>query len=113
MGAAGPGPLPLAITSHRDNAIVDAGGNLSIQGRTAPFANVRIHVESVASVAGVLGVSQPVADQTVQADRNGNFGVTITPRGLPIPGTRYDVRLTATSGNQTAEERLTLFQRQG
>jgi hypothetical protein len=70
-------------------------------------------VESVASVAGVLGVSQPVADQTVQADRNGNFAVTITPRGLPIPGTRYDVRLTATSGNQSAEERLTLYQRQG
>jgi hypothetical protein len=113
MGAAGPGPLPLAITSHRDNAIVDAAGNLAIQGRTAPFANVRIHVESVASVAGVLGVTQPVADQTVQADRNGNFAVTITPRGLPIPGTRYDVRLTATSGNQSAEERLTLYQRQG
>jgi hypothetical protein len=113
MGAAGPGPLPLSITSHRDNAVVDAAGNLTIQGRTVPFANVRIHVESVASVAGVLGVSQPIADQTVQADRNGNFGVTVTPRGLPIPGTRYDVRLTATSGSQTAEERLTLYQRQG
>jgi hypothetical protein len=49
----------------------------------------------------------------VQADRNGNFSVNVTPRGLPIPGTRYDVRLTATSGSQTAEERLTLIQRQG
>jgi len=54
-----------------------------------------------------------VADQSVQADRNGHFVVTINPRGLPIPGTRYDVRLTATSGNQTAEERMTLIQRQG
>jgi len=109
----GAGPLPLTITSHRDNAVVDAGGNLTIQGHTAPFANVRIQVESIASVGGLLGVSQPVADQTVQADRNGNFGVTISPRGLPIPGTRYDVRLTSTSGSQTAEERLTLYQRQG
>jgi hypothetical protein len=107
------GAIPLAVTSYRDNAVVDAGGNLAIQGRTAPFANVRVQVESVASVGGVLGVTQPVADQTVQADRNGNFGVNVSPRGLPIPGTRYDVRLTATSGSQSAEERLTLIQRQG
>lgn len=109
----GGGPLPLSVTNYRDNAVVDAGGNLAIQGQTAPFANVRVQVESVASVGGLLGVTQPVADQTVQADRNGNFGVTVNPRGLPIPGTRYDVRLTATSGNQTAEERITLVQRQG
>jgi hypothetical protein len=109
----GSGPFPLTVTSHRDNAVVDAHGNLAIQGRTAPLANVRVQVESVANVAGLLGVSQPVADQTVQADRNGNFSVMISPRGLPIPGTRYDVRLTASSGNQTAEERLTLIQRQG
>ena len=107
------GPLPLTVTSHRNNAVVDANGNLAIQGHTAPFANVRVEVESVANVAGVLGLTQPVADQTVQADRNGNFGVLVTPRGLPIPGTRYDLRLTATSGNQTAQERLTLIQRQG
>jgi hypothetical protein len=93
--------------------VVDARGNLSLQGRTAPFANVRIQVESVASVGGLLGVTQPVADQTVQADRNGQFSVLVSPRGLPIPGTRYDVHLTATSGSQTAEERLTLIQRQG
>jgi hypothetical protein len=109
----GSGPMPLTVTSYHDNAVVDAGGNLAIQGRTVPLANVRVQVESVASVGGLLGVTQPVADQTVQADRNGNFSVNVTPRGLPIPGTRYDVRLTATSGSQTAEERLTLIQRQG
>jgi len=107
------GPVPLELTSHHNNAVVDARGNLSLQGRTAPFANVRIQVESVASVGGLLGVTQPVADQTVQADRNGQFSVLVTPRGLPIPGTRYDIHLTATSGSQTAEERLTLIQRQG
>jgi hypothetical protein len=109
----GSGPLPLAVTSHQNNAVVDANGNLSIQGRTAPFANVRVQVESVANVAGLLGVTQPVADQTVQADPNGRFSVIVTPRGLPIPGTRYDLRLTATSGSHTAEERLSLIQRQG
>ena len=114
VGGAGGNELPLQITSHSNNMVIDAGGNLSIHGRTVPYANVRVQVESVANVAGLLGVSQPVADQTVQADRNGYFGAAISPRGgLPIPGTRYDLRITATSGSQTAEERLTLLQRQG
>ena len=106
-------PFPLEITNHRDNAVVDANGNLAIEGRTAPFASVRVQVESVANVAGLLGVTQPVADQTVQADRAGRFAVQVAPRALPIPGTRYDVRVTANNGGQTAEERLTLVQRQG
>lgn len=105
--------LTLDVTSHSSDATVDPGGNLVIRGRTAPLAQVRVQVESVASVAGLLGVTQPIADRTVQADRNGNFSVAVEPRGLPIPGSRYDVRLTATSGNQTAQERLTLRQRQG
>lgn len=111
-GAAGT-ELPLQITSHSNNMVVDANGDLSIRGRTVPYANVRVQVESVANVAGLLGVSQPVADQTVQADSNGRFAVGVSPRGLPIPGTRYDVHVTASSGSQTAEERLTLVQRQG
>ena len=114
IGGAGNGELPLQITSHSNNMVIDAGGNLSLHGRTAPYASVRVQVESVASVGGLLGVSQPVADQTVQADRNGYFGVAVSPRGsLPIPGTRYDVRVTANSGSQTAQERLSLIQRQG
>lgn len=106
--------LPLQITSHSNNMVIDAHGNLTIRGRTAPLANVRVQVESVANVAGLLGLTQQVADQTVQADHNGNFGITLAPRGtLPIPGTRYEVRVNATSGSQTAEERMTLIQRQG
>jgi hypothetical protein len=113
-GSAGTSDLPLQITSHSNNMVVDTAGNVSIQGRTAPFANVRVHVDAVANVAGVLGLTQPVGEQTTQADRNGNFAVVLSPRaGLPIPGTRYDVRVTATSGSQTAEEHLTLIQRQG
>lgn len=112
-GRVGVGPLPLEITSHSNNAVVDGNGTLHIAGRTAPNATVRVQVESVASVAGLLGVTQPVADTTVQADRDGRFSVAVSPRGLPIPGTRYDVRLTASSGSQNAEERITLMQRQG
>ena len=108
----GSGPLPLQITSHANNATID-GGTLTLQGRTAPYATVRIQVESVASVGGLLGLTQPVMDQTVQADRDGRFGVTVNANTIPIPGSRYDVRMTATSGNQTAEERITLQRRQG
>jgi hypothetical protein len=108
------GDLPLQITSHSNNMVIDAAGNLSISGRTVPYATVHVQVDAVASVAGVLGLTQPVANQTVQADRNGAFAVILPPRGgLPIPGTRYDVHVTATSGSQTAEERITLIQRQG
>lgn len=109
----GSGPLPLQVTSHSNNMVVDGNGNLAIRGRTAPYATVRVQVDSVASVAGLLGVAQPVVDQTVQADHNGHFSVAANPRGSFIPGTRYDVRVTSTSGSQTAEERLTLIQRQG
>lgn len=107
------GDLPLRLTSHNTGAVVDANGTLHLEGRTLPMASVRVQVESVASVGGLLGVTQPVMDQTVTADRDGRFHVAVSPRGLPIPGTRYDVRLTATSGNLTAEERITLHQRQG
>jgi len=109
----GSGPLPLEITSHSNNTVVDGNGNLAIRGRTVPHATVRVQVESVANVGGVLGLSQPVADHTVQADRDGRFSVAVSPRGAFIPGTRYDVRVTSTAGTQTAEERLTLIQRQG
>ena len=106
-------PLPLQVTSHSNNAAVDADGAFVIHGRTAPDASVRVQVESVASVAGLLGLTQPIADQTVRADRDGYFSVTVNPRAVPVPGSRYDVRLSATSGRQTAEERLTLRPRHG
>lgn len=103
--------FPLQITSHADRAVVDANGDLHLRGRTLPFANVRVEVQSVASVAGVLGVTQPVADMTVQADRNGYFSVLVPQRAVAIPGTRYEVHVTASNGNRGAEERISLLQR--
>jgi hypothetical protein len=109
-----PHGLPLQLTSHGNNTVVDANGQLVLQGRTAPYASVRVQVESISSVGGLLGLTQQVADQTVQADRNGYFSTVVAPRtALPLPGTRYEVRLTASSGGQTAEERVSLLQRQG
>ncbi|MCG2592155.1 hypothetical protein LZ009_05110 [Ramlibacter sp. XY19] len=107
----GGGPLPLRITSHANGATIDGAGALRLEGRTAPGANVRVQVESVANVGGLLGVTQPVMDQTIQADRDGHFSVAVQPSGLPIPGQRYDVRMTANDGRTTAEERITLQRR--
>lgn len=105
------GPLRVEVTSLSDNMVVDANGNLLVQGRTAPNASVRVQIDSIATAAGMFGVAMPVADHTVQADRNGHFGLTVNPRGLPVPGSRYEVRVTSTSGSQQAQERLTVIPR--
>lgn len=107
----GSGPLPLQVTSHNTGDAVEGNGTVALAGRTAPFATVRVQVESNANLGGVVGVTRPVMDQTFQADRNGNFTAPVPPNLFVIPGARWDVRLTATSGNQTAEERLTLHRR--
>lgn len=109
--AQGPaGPLPLRVTSHSSGATID-DSSVMLQGRTAPNATVRVQVDSVANIAGRLGVSQPVMDQTIQADGDGRFNVAISPGGFPIPGARLDVHLTASRGEQTVEERITLHRR--
>jgi hypothetical protein len=115
---AGPAPgaaLPLKLTSHRNETQVDADGNLLIQGRTVPYANVRVQVEQTAVVGRRAGIAADVYDETVQADRNGVFSAAVQPRGRSgtLPGTRFEVRVTASSGNQSAEERITLIQRDG
>lgn len=115
--AAGPGggDLPLQLTSHRNEAPVDADGNLLIQGRTVPHATVRVRVEQTSVAGRRAGVPMDVFDETVQADRNGVFSAAVQPRGRAgtLPGTRFEVRVTASSGNQAAEERITLVQREG
>lgn len=105
------GPLRVDVTSLSDNMVVDANGNLLVRGHTAPHATVRVQVDSIASAAGMYGVAMPIADHTVQADRNGQFGLSVNPRGLPVPGSRYEVRVTSTSGSQQAQERLTVIPR--
>jgi hypothetical protein len=107
----GGGPLPLQITSHVDGATIENSANLTLQGRTAPFASVRVQVQNVASVPGVVGVSQPVLDQTIKADGDGRFSIAVSPSGFAIPGNRYEVRMTATNGPHVAEERVTLHRR--
>jgi hypothetical protein len=106
------GALPLHVSSPSNGAIVDANGNLFVQGNTAPFASVRVRVDAVPPVIGqMLGVAQTVYNDTIQADRNGYFSVNVNPRIAAVPGMRYDVSLTAQQGSQTAESRITVHQR--
>lgn len=113
MGGAPGGPLTLQVLGPGPNAQIDSS-QFVLQGRTAPGANVRIKVDAVAPAAqGRLSVAQPVTEQTVQADANGNFSLNFGPQRY-APGTRFEVHLSARHGAQaTAEQRLTLFQRQG
>lgn len=110
MGAAAPTALPLQVLSPGPNAAID-GGMVQVNGRTAPGAQVRVRVDAVPPVIGNrLGVAQTVAEQTVQADANGNFTFNFSPQRT-FPGMRYEVSMTANQGTQTAEQKLVLFQR--
>ena len=110
VGAA-PVTVPLQVTSHANNAIIE-GRTTLVRGRTAPGAVVDIKVNAVAPVAGLFGVTQDVLTQKVQADANGDFSFSIAPQ-LPLPGTRYEVTMVSHKDNLTAESRLVLFQKPG
>lgn len=106
----GPVNVPIQILSHSNNAQVD--GATHVRGRTAPFASVNIKVHAVPPIVGQFGVAQQVFSQTVQADASGRFDFEFSSP-LRVPGTRYDVSMTASKADVTTEARLVLFQRQG
>ena len=108
--AATPTTLPLQVTSHANNAAVE-GNSTTVRGKTAPGAMVDIKVNAIAPIAGLFGVAQDVLSERVQADGAGNFSFSFSPR-LPLPGTRYEVAMTARKGDLATESRLVLFQKQ-
>lgn len=108
--AAAPLTVPLQITSHANNAVVE-GNSTTVRGRTAPGAAVDVKVNAIAPIAGLFGVNQDVLSERVQADAGGNFGFSFSPR-LPLPGARYEITLNSRSGDLTTESRLVLFQKQ-
>ena len=118
LGAASAG-LPLTVMSHANNAQVDQQLT-TIRGRTAPGAMVRVRVDAIAPIGrrASSGVAEQLLSEAVLADANGDFSFTFNPRyvrdnatSLPVPGTRYDISISAQRDNQTAESRLMLFQR--
>jgi uncharacterized membrane protein len=102
------------ITNLRDGDRV-AGPSFTLQGTPAPNASVRVTATASTSLEGILSAQQTVMNQTVQADGQGRFTITVRPP-IPAAGTVYQVNLTATSGSQTSPTvtlRLTQQQRSG
>lgn len=111
--------LPLMVMSHQNNGFVGQDVT-TIRGRTAPFATVLVRVDAITPTGRRVesGVAQRLLEQSVQADANGDFSFDFSPRyvrdnasSLPVPGTRYDVSISASRDNATSESRLMLFQR--
>ena len=109
--SAAPTTIPLQITSHANNAVIE-GGTTVVRGRTAPGAVIEIKVQAFNAVAGLLGLNQEAMTQKVQADGNGNFSFTFASQ-LPLPGTRYEVTMMSQKADQNTESKLVLFQKQG
>jgi hypothetical protein len=108
---AGPVAVPIQILSHTNNAQVEAG-TTRVRGRTAPLALVDVKVDAVPPLVGQFGVAQRVFTQQLRADAQGNFEFSFSPP-FPVPGTRYDISLSANKADVTTEARLVLYQRQG
>lgn len=112
--------LPLMVLSHPNNTPIDQNPT-TIRGRTAPGAMVRVRVDAILpSMNRRTGasVAEQLFSDAVQADANGDFSFTFNPRytrdnatSLPVPGTRYEVSITANRDNMMSESRLMLFQR--
>jgi len=109
--AAGPVDVPIHILSHSNHSRVD-GDTTHVRGRTAPYAQVSVRVDAAPPVVGQFGVARQVFAETLQADPDGYFDFRFTSP-YPVPGTRYDVSMTASKADVTNEARLTLYQGQG
>lgn len=115
MGAA-PAPSRLLLEVLRPSfpLRLDVASGLVVEGRTAPHALVRARVDAVPPAsAGRASVAQVVMEETVQADADGNFRVSLGPQRAPA-GTRFEMALRATQGAQsTPEQRLVVLPAQG
>lgn len=111
--AAAMAPLTLQITPPASSTVPD-GAPAVIRGHTAPNAQVHARVDAVLPPStGRTAVAQPVTQQTVQADAEGNFDFSFGAQRMP-PGTRFEIELRATQGARTSPGlRLVLFPRQG
>lgn len=105
-----PASLPLQILSHANNAQV-SGGTIEVRGRTAPDARVDVQVQGLSSVAGLFGIRQQVYEQSLRADAYGNFAFSFQPR-FAVPGTRYEIAMTAKKADLSTDAQLVLFQQQ-
>lgn len=102
-------PFFLDILSPDNQSQVDQ--SIEVKGKTLPDTTVKVNIQSKNSVAGIFGINRTIFDQEVKANNQGEFLVNVRPGLVPVSGTRYEIQLKATSGNNTQEKTLTLIQK--
>lgn len=102
-----PTQLPLEVLSPENNSRVR--GTVEVRGRSLPNTTVAVNVQASTSLAGIVGLDRNILNRTVSTDAQGNFSFSFRPT-LTVPGTRYEVSLSASNGNQKNEETLVLIQ---
>lgn len=101
--------FPLEVLSHANNTEIGSG-TTEIRGRTAPYATVDIQARGIASLAGLIGLTQQIFSQSVTADVNGNFAFSFQPQ-YAVPGARYEIDLHAVKADLSKDLKLILFQK--
>lgn len=101
--------LPLDIYRPANNSEV-SGDQIEVRGRSWPNTNIDVQVEASTALVGPFGFKQNIFTKSLQTDSGGYFEFAFEP---PIKqrGTRYEVKLKASNGDQTKEQTLILFQR--
>ncbi len=99
--------FPLEILTPDNNSQVSS--TVEVKGITAPNATVTINVTARNNLIGSFGFERNIINRTVQADARGNFTVSFDPSGI-LPGTRYEVNLNASNGEQSKKQTLVLVQ---
>ena len=92
--------IPLAITSHQNGEQV-TGKNFTIRGQTQPNAEVQIKIaSSLALVGNLIQIEgESLIDRIVNADRKGNFAITVPQSLNASQGSQYLVSAIAFSAN--------------
>ncbi len=107
LAAINPDQIPLQILSPTNNSRV--AGPIEVTGRSSPQTTINVNVTATNSVAGVIGINRDMLNRNVQSDAQGNFSFQFNPT-IAIPGTRYEISLSAVNGNQSNEQTLVIFQ---
>lgn len=110
-----PAPLDVAVTSHTNNARVNAANGFRLTGTATPGATVQVTVtaEAPSALGGLIRIGSgttllDAVPATVQAD--GTFGVTVPRPPIIQGGMRYKITVQANQGNETDRVDLTLIQ---
>jgi hypothetical protein len=102
-----PQTLKPEITNFSHNDRINLPANLV--GQTLPNADVRVTIEALNSIFGIMEISETLFSNTVRANKEGKFIVNF-PSVDVVSGTRYRVRLTATHNNRSQSNELFLRQ---